>query len=104
MLHSNSCSCALLFTQGYTTRDRRRAHVREADEAAEAMLAAEASLQAGDAASAPVDGRDTASGAGLFKQDSEFSMLTQTARLLLKQGRLAEARTLLESCIRLFAK
>lgn len=94
--------------QGYTTRDRRRAHVREADEAADAVLAAGATTsQADDTENAALDGaslRDTATAAALFKQDSQFSMLVQAARLLLRQGRLAEAKTLLESCIRLFAR
>ena len=101
--------------QGYTTRDRRRAHVREADEAAEAVLAASASTpHAGQPAAASADvspAKDAAAaaaaaavGGGLFKQDTEFSMLVQAGRLLLQLGRLAEARTLMESCIRLFAK
>ncbi len=88
--------------QGYTTRDRRSAHVRQADEAAEAVLAAGA---AGDVTgAAEID--DTAAGpaSGLFKQESEFDMLVQTGRLLLEQGRLAEAKDLVDSCIRLFAK
>ncbi len=41
---------------------------------------------------------------GLFKQDSKFQMLVQTGRLLLKQGRLTEAKSLIDSSIRLFAK
>ncbi|KAL0034582.1 hypothetical protein WJX79_009149 [Trebouxia sp. C0005] len=59
--------------KGYTTRDRRSAHVRQADEAAEAVLAAGAN-------------------GGI------------TGRLLLKQGRLTEAKSLIDSSIRLFAK
>ena len=90
--------------QGYTTRDRRRAHVREADEAADAVLAAGASTTQGGDASLGIPLKDTAAAAALFKQDSQFSMLVQAARLLLEQGRLAEAQTLLESCIRLFAR
>ena len=99
--------------QGYTTRDRRRAHVREADEAAEAVLAASASTpHAGQPAAASADGslgKEAAGGGGgavggLFKQDTEFSMLVQAGRLLLQMDRLAEAKTLMESSIRLFAK
>lgn len=95
--------------QGYTTRDRRRAHVREADEAAEAVLAAGAGTpHAGEVATASANGAlvpgAAAVSAGLFKQDTEFSMLVQSGRMLLKLGRLPEAKTLLESSIRLFAK
>ena len=42
--------------------------------------------------------------ASVFKQDSDFKMLVQTARLLLEQGKLTEAKQLLESSIRLFAQ
>ena len=89
--------------QGYTTRDRRSAHVRQADEAAEAVLAAGAN---GDiTGAADMEGAaDMGSARGLFKQDSEFQMLVQTGRLLLKQGRLTEAKSLIDSSIRLFAK
>ena len=95
--------------QGYTTRDRRRAHVKEADEAAEAVLAAGASVPHGsEVVTATADGTlvtgPTAAGAALFKQDTEFSMLVQAGRMLLQLGRLAEAKTLIESSIRLFAK
>ena len=105
--------CPEPLVQGYTTRDRRRAHVREADEAAEAVLAASAhTSHAGQPAAAATDGslaKDSAggggaAGGGLFKQDTEFSMLVQAGRLLLQLGRLAEAKTLMESSIRLFAK
>lgn len=88
--------------------------MREADEAAEAVLAASASTpHAGQPAAASADGslaEDAAGGGGaaavggLFKQDTEFSMLVQAGRLLLQLDRLAEAKTLMESCIRLFAK
>ena len=104
--HTPPCSAPLL--QGYTTRDRRRAHVIAADEAAEAVLAASAGTpHAGDLATASADGtlvKDAAPISGLFKQDTEFSMLLQAGRLLLELGRLAEAKTLMESSIRLFAK
>ena len=106
--------CHLPLVPGSTTRDRRRAHVREADEAAEAVLAASAhTSHAGQPAAAAADGslaKDSAggggaaAGGGLFKQDTEFSMLVQAGRLLLQLGRLAEAQTLMESSIRLFAK
>lgn len=88
--------------------------MREADEAAEAVLAASASTpHAGQPAAASADGslaEDAAGGGGaaavggLFKQDTEFSMLVQAGRLLLQLDRLAEAKTLMESSIRLFAK
>ena len=90
--------------------------MREADEAAEAVLAASASTpHAGQPAAASADSslaKDVADGGGggggggggLFKQDTEFSMLLQAGRLLLQLGRLAEARTLMDSSIRLFAK
>ena len=87
--------------QGYTTLDRRSAHVREADEAAEAVLAAAANDD--PAVAAELEGAG-AGPAAVFKQDSDFSMLVQTARLLLEQGRLAEAKQLLENCIRFFAQ
>ncbi len=93
--------------QGYTTRDRRSAHVRQADEAAEAVLAAGANGDITGAADmeGAADMASAAGGAsGLFKQDSEFQMLVQTCRLLLKQGRLTEAKSLIDSSIRLFAK
>lgn len=96
--------------QGYTTRDRRRAHVKEADEAAEAVLAAGAGTPHGsEVVTASADGTVltgglAAAGAGLFKQDTEFSMLVQAGRMLLQLGRLAEAKTLIQSSIRLFAK
>ena len=92
--------------QGYTTRDRRSAHVRQADEAAEAVLAAGADgdiIGAADMEGADV-GLATGGASGLFKQDSEFQMLVQTCRLLLKQGRLTEAKSLIDSSIQLFAK
>ena len=87
--------------QGYTTRDRRSAHVREADEAAEAVLAAAANDD--PAVAAELEGAGTGP-AAVFKQDSDFNMLVQTARLLLEQGRLAEAKQLLENSIRFFAQ
>ena len=92
--------------QGYTSRDRRSAHVRQADEAAEAVLAANAN---GDVVAEMNDqGPGLILGAGsasaLFKQESEFNMLVQTGRLLLEQGRLAEAKALVDGSIRLFAK
>lgn len=95
--------------QGYTTRDRRRAHVKEADEAAEAVLAAGGGTPRGsEVVTASADGTLVtglaAAGAGLFKQDTEFSMLVQAGRMLLQLGRLAEAKTLIQSSIRLFAK
>lgn len=90
--------CAL---QGYTTRDRRSAHVRQADEAAEAVLAAAAA--ADPAVAAELEGAGTGP-AAVFKEDPDFGMLVQTARLLLQQGRLAEARQMLESCMRLFVQ
>ena len=104
--------CSEPWVQGYTTRDRRRAHVREADEAAEAVLAASASTpHAGQSVAAAADGslaKDAAaagaSAGSLFKQDTEFSMLVHAGRLLLQLGRLTEAKTLMESSIRLFAK
>lgn len=93
--------------QGYTTRDRRSAHVRQADEAAEAVLAAGANggiTGAADMEGAADMGLAAGGASGLFKQDSEFQMLVQTGRLLLKQGRLTEAKSLIDSSIRLFAK
>lgn len=88
--------------------------MREADEAADAVLAGGAGTpQAGAPASADGslaedDGGGAAGGGGavggLFKQDTEFSMLVQAGRLLLQLGRLAEAKALMESSIRLFAK
>lgn len=108
--------------QGYTTRDRRRAHVREADEAADAVLAggagpphagaprpasADGSLVEDDGGGGGAAGGGGSGGGavgGLFKQETEFSMLVQAGRLLLQQGRLAEAKALMESSIRLFAK
>ncbi|KAL3150393.1 hypothetical protein ABBQ32_000232 [Trebouxia sp. C0010 RCD-2024] len=95
--------------KGYTTRDRRRAHVKEADEAAEAVLAAGGGTPRGsEVVTASADGTLVtglaAAGAGLFKQDTEFSMLVQAGRMLLQLGRLAEAKTLIQSSIRLFAK
>ncbi|KAA6423612.1 MAG: hypothetical protein FRX49_06672 [Trebouxia sp. A1-2] len=93
--------------KGYTTRDRRSAHVRQADEAAEAVLAAGANggiTGAADMEGAADMGLAAGGASGLFKQDSEFQMLVQTGRLLLKQGRLTEAKSLIDSSIRLFAK
>ena len=94
--------------QGYTTRDRRSAHVRQADEAAEAVLAAATDGDLPGAGEqedgAAALGAAAGSTSGLFKQESEFLMLVQTGRLLLQQGRLAEAKALMDSAIRLFAK
>ncbi len=93
--------------QGYTTRDRRSAHVRQADEAAEAVLAAGTNgdiTGAADMEGAADMGSAAGGASGLFKQDSKFQMLVQTGRLLLKQGRLTEAKSLIDSSIRLFAK
>lgn len=94
--------------------------MREADEAADAVLAGGAGTPHAGHAGAPASadgslaeddggGGGAASGGGgavggLFKQDTEFSMLVQTGRLLLQLGRLGEAKALMESSIRLFAK
>ena len=94
--------------QGYTTRDRRSAHVRQADEAAEAVLAAatDGDLPGADGVEDEAAGMGAAVGgtSSLFKQESEFLMLVQTGRLLLEQSRLAEAKALMDNAIRLFAK
>ncbi|DBB12946.1 TPA: hypothetical protein ACH3X3_005694 [Trebouxia sp. C0006] len=93
--------------KGYTTRDRRSAHVRQADEAAEAVLAAGANgdiTGAADMQGAADMASATGGASGLFKQDLQFQMLVQTCCLLLKQGRLTEAKSLIDSSIRLFAK
>ncbi|DBA78961.1 TPA: hypothetical protein ACH3X1_008835 [Trebouxia sp. C0004] len=93
--------------KGYTTRDRRSAHVRQADEAAEAVLAAGANSDitgTADMKGAADMGSAAGGTSGLYKPDSEFQLLVQTGRLLLKQGRLTEAKSLIDSSIRLFAK
>ena len=100
-----TANAAIVSSQGYTSRDRRSAHVREADEAAEAMLAAGTNGDLTGAAELEDAGVGIGSTSGAaFKLDSEFHMLVQTGRLLLEQGRLAEAKSLVDSSIHLFAK
>ena len=91
----------IIFLQGYTTRDRRSAHVRQADEAAEAGVAAAANED--PAVAAELEGA-VSGPASVFKQDSDFKMLVQTARLLLEQSKVTEAKQLLENSIRFFAQ
>lgn len=93
--------------------------MREADEAADAVLAGGAGNPHAGRAGAPaaadsslaedgggggLSGGGGGAVGGLFKQDTEFSMLVQAGRLLLQLDRLAEAKALMESSIRLFAK
>ena len=82
------------------------AHVREADEAAEALIAAGEAADATDAEAEGLPGLREGSelSSGMFKSDMEFQMLGQSGRLLLEQKRLAEGRQLMQSCIRLFAR
>ena len=96
--------CILL--QGYTARDRRLPHVQEADAAAEALIAAGEAVDATEAEGEGLAGLREGSelSSGLFKSEIEFQMLVQTGRLLLEQRRLAEARQLMQCCIRLFAR
>ena len=75
--------------------------MRQADEAAEAVLAAAANED--PAVAAELEGA-VSGPASVFQQDSDFKMLVQTARLLLEQSKATEAKQLLENSIRLFAQ
>lgn len=80
--------------------------MREADEAAEALIAAGQAADASDAEAEGLAGLREGSvlSSRMFKSNMEFQMLVQTGRLLLEQGRLSEAKQLMQSCIRLFAR
>lgn len=81
--------------------------MREADEAAEALIAAGQAADASEAEEEGMPGLPAAGhelSSGIFKSNVEFQMLVQTGRLLLEQGRLSDAKQLMQSCIRLFSR
>ena len=80
--------------------------MREADEAAEALIAAGQAADATEADEEGMPGLPAGSdlSSGIFKSNVEFQMLVQTGRLLLEQGKLTDAKQLMQSCIRLFSR
>ncbi|KAK9830261.1 hypothetical protein WJX72_010654 [[Myrmecia] bisecta] len=90
--------------KGYTNRDRRKPHVREADEAAEAILAA--------ATDAETEGEEEGGGGGgggrvmydLQRSQEQFEMLVRTAYVCLQQRRWQQAQALMTASIDMFAK
>ncbi len=90
--------CGLV--QGFVTRDRRKPHVREADELAAqleagALSESEAEDEAG-AAAAPGGGANGVVLDGLVSEPQQFQMLVRTVRVLVRTGRASEAQQLTE--------
>ena len=84
--------------QGFVTRDRRKPHVREADELAAqleagALSESEAEDEAG-AAAAPGSGGVVLD--GLVAEAQQFEMLVRTVRVLVRTGQASEAQQLTE--------
>ncbi|PRW60262.1 general transcription factor 3C polypeptide 3 isoform X1 [Chlorella sorokiniana] len=89
---------------GYQKYDRRKKHIRELDEKAAAILAAQGAVSGAES-----DGEDEAGPSALvmrelLKEEPPFNLLLQTGQVLLAQKQFQEARELLQASLDVCAK
>ena len=97
--------------QGFVTRDRRKAHVREADAEAAARCTEESEGEdGGGEGGVPSGGGDPADGGGgplldaLQRDAGQFGAVVRTLRVLARAGQAAEAGALTQHVLQLIAK
>ena len=86
--------------QGFVSRDRRKAHVREADEKLLEAMAEQPDGEEGE----PSPGGHAPLLADVVRNDAQFEALVKTARVLLACGRAAQAAQLVEDSILHFGR
>ena len=81
--------------QGYERKDRRKPHVKEADEKLAELLGEEPPGE-GEEEEAPEAGLRLDD---IYKDPAQFEVLVQTARVLMQTGRALQALDLVTDCI-----
>ena len=92
--------------QGFVTRDRRKAHVREADAEAAAHFTEESEGEDAEGGE-PSGGADPPGGTlldNLQRDAGQFGAVVRTLRVLLRAGQAAEAAALTQHVLQLVAK
>lgn len=89
-----------MLMQGFVSRDRRKAHVREADEKLLEAMAEQPEAEEGE----PSPGGHAPLLADVVRDDAQFEALVKTARVLLACGRAAQAAQLVEDSILHFGR
>ena len=79
--------------QGYETKDRRKQHVKEADEKLAELLEEEPQEEEEEAPEGELRLDD------IYKDPAQFEVLVQTTRVLMRAGRAWEALELVTDCI-----